>query len=163
MRVGTGWDRHRLEENLPLTLGGVPIPSPVGAVAHSDGDVLIHAIIDALFGAAAIGDIGEHFPDTDPRYKDVSSITLLEESLALLRKHALIPMQVDATVILETPKLSRHKDSMKKNIAQALNLQESYVSIKAKTGEKIGPLGDGTAIEAFATVTLQEEDLSIWV
>ncbi len=163
MRVGTGWDRHRLEADLTLTLGGVTIPSPIGAVAHSDGDVLIHAIIDALLGAAALGDIGEHFPDTDPKYKGVSSISLLEKTVDLLKGKSLIPMQVDATVILEAPKLSPYKDTIQSNISQALNLHKSYVSIKAKTGEKIGPLGDGSAIEAFATVTLQEEDLSIWV
>jgi len=154
MRIGSGWDIHRLEEGATLILGGVIIPSPKGLVAHSDGDVLIHAIIDAILGALAQGDIGTHFPDTDPRYNGVSSVELLNHVIQkILPPYSIV--NIDTTIILQEPKLRAHIDSIRYSLADILELSIDCVSVKAKTAERLlGELGSGDAIEAHATVLL---------
>jgi len=156
MRIGTGWDVHRLGPGRKLILGGVIIPSEKGEIAHSDGDVLIHAIIDALLGALAKGDIGSHFPDSDPRYKDISSIRLLKQVL----EQDLPPYRIenlDTTIIVQRPKLREHIDAIRANLAQVLQLEMHRVSVKAKTAETIlGELGSGDAIIAQASVLISE-------
>lgn len=156
MRVGTGWDVHRLGTGRKLILGGVVIPSEKGEIAHSDGDVLIHAIIDALLGALAKGDIGSHFPDSDPCYQDISSTHLLK----LVLEQDLPPYHIvnlDTTIILQRPKLREHIDAIRANLAQVLQLEMHRVSVKAKTAETIlGELGSGDAIIAQASVLISE-------
>ncbi len=154
MRIGSGWDIHRLQEGATLILGGVVIPSSKGLVAHSDGDVLIHAIIDAILGAVAQGDIGTHFPDTDPRYKRVSSVELLNHVVKKLLPPFVIN-NIDTTIILQEPKLRPHIDSIRYSLADLLEIPIDCVSVKAKTAEGVlGELGNGDAIEAHATVLL---------
>ncbi|NCC65729.1 MAG: 2-C-methyl-D-erythritol 2,4-cyclodiphosphate synthase [Spirochaetia bacterium] len=154
MRIGTGWDLHRLSTGRKLILGGVVIPSEKGEVAHSDGDVLVHAIIDALLGALAKGDIGSHFPDTDPAYKNVSSISLLKKVI----DEELPPYQIeniDTTIILQQPKLREHIEAIRNNLATVMQLQLNQVSVKAKTAEGIlGELGSGDAIIAEAVILI---------
>ncbi|MPM26474.1 2-C-methyl-D-erythritol 2,4-cyclodiphosphate synthase [bioreactor metagenome] len=154
MRVGTGWDLHRLVSKRALVLGGVVIPSDKGEAAHSDGDVLVHAIIDALLGSLAKGDIGSHFPDTDPAYKDADSMQLLKKVLA----EDLPPYHIeniDTTLILQTPKLRPHIEAIRENLAKAMGLKFEQVSVKAKTAEGIlGELGSGDAVIAQATVLI---------
>lgn len=157
MRIGFGYDIHHLKTGLPLMLGGVKIPHAKGFVAHSDGDVLLHAVIDALLGAAGFPDIGEQFPDTDKKYKGISSLKLLEITLTLVRRGGFRISNVDATVIAEEPKLSKHKDRIRATIATHLRIEKSRVSVKAKTNEKLGPIGSGRAIAAFAAVLLEEK------
>ena len=156
MRIGTGGAVHRLTPGRKLILGGVIIPSEKGEIAHSDGDVLIHAIIDALLGALAKGDIGSHFPDSDPKYKDSNSIDLLKEVL----EQDLPPYHIvnlDTTIILQKPKLREHIDAIRTNLAKALQLELNKVSVKAKTAETIlGELGSGDAIIAQASVLISE-------
>jgi len=156
MRVGTRWDLHRLGSGRTLILGGVVIPSEKGEIAHSDGDVLVHAIIDALLGALAKGDIGSHFPDSDPRYKDISSIRLLKQVL----EQDLPPYRIenlDTTIIVQRPKLREHIDAIRANLAKTLHLELDRVSVKAKTAETIlGELGSGDAIIAQASVLISE-------
>jgi 2-C-methyl-D-erythritol 2,4-cyclodiphosphate synthase len=156
MRVGTGWDLHRLGSGRTLILGGVVIPSEKGEIAHSDGDVLVHAIIDALLGALAKGDIGSHFPDSDPKYKDAGSIDLLKQVL----EQDLPPYRIenlDTTIILQKPKLREHIGAIKANLAKTLHLELDRVSVKAKTAETIlGELGSGDAIIAQASVLISE-------
>ena len=153
-RVGQGWDIHRLAAGRPLMLGGVRIPSPFGAEGHSDADVLAHAITDALLGAAAQGDIGRHFPDTDPRWKDAGSLLFLTHALALVRQRGYRLLNVDASVILESPKLSEYREAIRESLARALELPLEGVSVKFKTAEGLGAVGEGRAIEAQAVVTL---------
>ena len=157
MRIGTGWDLHRLAVGRELMLGGVVVPSEKGEVAHSDGDVLVHAIIDALLGALAKGDIGSHFPDTDPAFKDVSSISLLKRVI----EQDLPPYQIenlDTTIILQQPKLREHIEKIRANLASALELQQNQVSVKAKTAEGIlGELGSSDAIIAEAVVLISHK------
>ena len=148
MRVGFGNDIHRLVENMDLILGGVNIPYEKGLLGHSDADVLIHAIIDSIFGAMNIGDIGEHFPDTDPRYKNISSLELLKLTGELSDKKGYKIINIDSTVICEEPKLLNYKKEMKKNISNALKISEDDISIKAKTKEKLDSTGQGLSIEA---------------
>ena len=154
MRVGTGWDLHRLVSKRALVLGGVVIPSDKGEAAHSDGDVLVHAIIDALLGSLAKGDIGSHFPDTDPAYKDADSMQLLKKVLA----EDLPPHRIEniyTTIILQTPKLRPHIETIRENLAKAMGLKFEQVSVKAKTAEGIlGELGSGDAVIAQATVLI---------
>ncbi len=158
MRVGTGRDIHRLAENAKtLVLGGVKIDSPRGPLAHSDGDALLHAVIDALLGAAALGDIGDHFSDTDPQYKNADSRQLLRKTAALLSKNKLRVTNIDATVILERPKLGPLKQAMRDNIASDLGLPKNSVNVKAKTAEGLGELGRAEAVAAEAVVMLEEE------
>lgn len=148
MRIGQGFDIHRLVENRDLILGGVRIPYKKGLLGHSDADVLIHAIIDSIFGAMNIGDIGEHFPDTDPRYKNISSLELLKLTGELSDKKGYKIINIDSTVICEEPKLLNYKKEMKKNISNALKISEDDISIKAKTKEKLDSTGQGLSIEA---------------
>ncbi len=148
MRIGQGFDIHRLVENRDLILGGVKIPYEKGLLGHSDADVLIHAIIDSIFGAMNIGDIGEHFPDTDPRYKNISSLELLKLTGELSDKKGYKIINIDSTVICEEPKLLNYKKEMKKNISNALKISEDDISIKAKTKEKLDSTGQGLSIEA---------------
>ncbi len=157
MRVGSGWDLHKLEEGRALFLGGVEIESPKGAVAHSDGDALIHAMIDALLGAAGLSDIGTYFPDTDPTYKDIDSRVLLRMTNDLVRERDLDIVNFDTTIVLQSPKLASYIPLMKESLSEALDLDESCIGIKAKTAEHIlGELGSSDAVMAMATVLLEE-------
>ena len=154
MRIGTGYDVHRLVEGRDLILGGVKIPWEKGLKGHSDADVIVHAIMDALLGAAALGDIGQHFPDTDPRYEGISSIALLKEVGALLEEHNYVIENIDSTIIAQKPKLMPHLAQMRQNVAQALNLRVDQVSIKATTEEGLGFTGSGEGIAAQAVCLL---------
>jgi 2-C-methyl-D-erythritol 4-phosphate cytidylyltransferase/2-C-methyl-D-erythritol 2,4-cyclodiphosphate synthase len=149
-RAGTGYDLHRLVEGRPLVLGGVAIPSERGALGHSDADVVCHALTDALLGAAALGDIGRHFPDSDPRWKGASSIDLLRRVVSMLNEHGLQVGNVDVTVILEKPKIRDHIDAMRAAVAGALGVDVDRVSIKGKTNEGVDAVGRGEAIAAHA-------------
>ena len=153
MRIGQGWDLHRLEKGRPLIIGGVTIPFEKGCAAHSDGDVLIHALIDALLGAAAEGNIGILFPDSDPQYKNADSRELLWETVKRLSPRWKT-VNVDATVVLQAPKLNPFIDEMRSRLAADLNLDTAAVSIKPKTHEKIGSVGRGEAVEAFVSVLI---------
>ena len=156
MRVGMGYDVHKLVEGRPLILGGVEIPHTLGLLGHSDADVLVHAIMDALLGAAALGDIGKHFPDTDPQYKGISSMKLLEHVRLLLEKNGYVVENIDATVIAQRPKLAPYIPEMKKNIARVLGIQEGQVNVKATTEEGLGFTGEGLGISASAVCLLSE-------
>lgn len=153
-RIGEGWDVHRLVEARALTLGGVTIPHPKGLLGHSDADALCHAITDALLGALALGDIGKHFPDTDPRYQGASSIELLRQVAALVRSHGWQIRNIDSTVIAQAPKLAPFIDAMRQQLSAALGLAASQVSVKAKTYEGLGAVGQEQAIEARAVALL---------
>lgn len=153
-RIGQGYDIHRLVEGRPLVIGGVTIEHDRGPLGHSDGDALTHAIIDAILGAASLGDIGRHFPPTDPAWKDVESISLFNRVLTMIQDFGFDIGNIDATVILERPKLSPHIDKMRANIARCLNIDISQVSVKAKTNEGMNELGMGEAIAAMACVIL---------
>jgi len=155
MRIGIGYDIHRLEEGRDLILGGVRIPYKLGLAGHSDADVLLHAISDALLGALALGDIGQHFPNTDPQYKGISSIILLEKVNSLIKEKGFITNNVDSVVIAEAPKLAPFILIMRENIAKALNISTESVSIKATTAEKLGSLGQGKGIAAEAIVSVR--------
>lgn len=148
-RIGYGYDVHRLETGRTLVLGGVIITEEIGPVAHSDGDVLLHAICDALLGAAALGDIGTHFPDSDPRFKDISSLSLLKQVHERISESYRVG-NIDATIILERPMVMRFADAMRKNIAACLQIDPSCVSIKATTSEGLGFIGSGLGIAAHA-------------
>ncbi len=154
MRIGTGYDVHRLTENRKLILGGVEIPWEKGLLGHSDADVLLHAIMDALLGAAALGDIGKLFPDSDDRYKGISSVKLMEAVRDVLEEHHFLIENVDATVIAQAPKLRPYIDEMRENIAQALGVDISQVSVKATTEEGLGFTGSGEGIAAQAVALL---------
>ena len=154
-RIGFGYDVHRLQEGLPFWLGGVEIEHHAGAVGHSDADVLLHAICDALLGAAALGDIGEHFPDTDPAYKGISSSILLQRTIELIRSKGYEIGNIDTTVCLQTPKINPYIPEMRKQIAQILNVDEGVVSVKATTEEKLGFTGRQEGISAYAVVLIK--------
>ena len=156
MRVGIGYDVHKLVENRKLILGGVEIEHDKGLLGHSDADVVVHAIMDALLGAAALGDIGKHFPDTDDRYKGISSIKLLHHVGELLRENNFKIGNIDATIICQKPKLAPFRDEMVKNVAKALNIEESRVCIKATTEEGLGFTGEGLGISSQAIALLEE-------
>ena len=156
MRIGIGSDLHRLEAGRRLVLGGVEVDDARGPVAHSDGDALLHAIIDAMLGAAGLGDIGDHFPDSDPQYRGADSRRLLRTAAGLLADRGLRVTQVDATVLLERPKLGPHKQSMREHIAADLGLPAGAVNVKAKTNEGLGPIGRGEAVAAEAVVLLAD-------
>jgi 2-C-methyl-D-erythritol 4-phosphate cytidylyltransferase/2-C-methyl-D-erythritol 2,4-cyclodiphosphate synthase len=156
-RAGTGYDLHRLVPGRPLILGGVTIPSPVGAVGHSDADVVCHAITDALLGAVGLGDIGRHFPDTDPRWKDASSLDLLARARALAADHGYLVGNVDVTVVLEAPKIRDYVETMRALIAGALGIDASRVSVKGKTNEGVDAVGRGEAIAAHAVALLRSK------
>lgn len=156
MRVGFGYDIHPLVGGRELILGGVRIPCPKGLTGHSDADALCHAVSDALLGAAALGDIGERFPDTDPNYKNADSLKLLAEVGREIREKGYAVVNVDATVVAEAPRLSPYKAEMAKRIASALGVRERDVSVKAKTNERFDAAGRGEAVAAFAAVLLEE-------
>lgn len=156
MRVGMGYDVHKLVENRKLILGGVEIEYEKGLLGHSDADVLLHAIMDALLGAAALGDIGKHFPDTDPKYKGISSITLLEYVAKLLDEKMYIVENIDATIIAQKPKMLPYIQQMRVNIATALHIEEEQVNIKATTEEGLGFTGTGAGISSQAICALEK-------
>lgn len=155
MRIGFGYDVHALAEGLPLVLGGVRLDSPVGCVAHSDGDVAIHALCDALLGAIAAGDIGAHFPDTDPAYKGIDSTLLLRRTVELLHKRGYKVGNVDITIALERPKLRPHIDSMRARLAECMATEVDNVSVKATTTEKLGFTGRSEGIAAYAVALIE--------
>ncbi|MBP5198762.1 MAG: 2-C-methyl-D-erythritol 2,4-cyclodiphosphate synthase [Lachnospiraceae bacterium] len=150
MRIGMGYDVHRLVEDRPLIIGGVTIPYEKGLLGHSDADVLLHAISDALLGAAALGDIGKHFPDSDPAYKGISSLILLEKVGEMLEEKGYIIDNVDATIIAQAPKMRPHIDTMRENIAKALCIDVDQVNVKATTEEGLGFTGSGEGISSQA-------------
>ena len=150
MRVGLGYDAHRLAAGRPLILGGVEIPHPQGLLGHSDADVLSHAVGDALLGAVGAGDLGTHFPDQDPAYKDISSLILLERIVKLVGNRGFQPVNVDATIVAQEPRLAPHIPAMQANLAPVLGLQPGAVNIKATTTEHMGFAGRGEGIAAYA-------------
>ena len=154
-RIGEGWDIHALVPGRKLIIGGVEIPFERGLLGHSDADVLLHALTDALLGAAGLGDIGRHFPDTDPQFKGADSVVLLREAARLVREGGLRIGNVDSTVVAQAPRLAPHIDAMRQRIAVALDISPNQVNVKAKTAEKLGPVGQGLAIEARAIVLLE--------
>ncbi len=154
LRIGEGWDVHALVPGRPLIIGGVTIAHPMGLLGHSDADVLLHAITDALLGAAALGDIGTHFSDTDPQFAGANSMLLLAEAARRVSVQGLRIGNIDSTVIAQAPKLMPHIPAMRSGIAQALGLELGQINIKAKTAEKLGPVGQGQSIEARAVVLL---------
>ena len=154
LRIGEGWDVHALVPGRRLVLGGVEIPYERGLLGHSDADALLHAITDALLGAAGLGDIGRHFPDTDDRFKGADSMLLLVEAALRVRQQGHQIGNIDSTVIAQAPKLAPHIEAMRSRIAQALGLAPGQVNVKAKTAERLGPVGQGLSIEARAVVLL---------
>jgi len=155
MRIGTGYDVHRLVEGRKLMIGGVDIPSERGLLGHSDADVLLHAICDALLGAAGLGDIGRHFPDTAPKYKGISSLSLLAEVYRLLAEGGFRVNNIDATIVAERPKMAAHIPAMVANIASAVKADRSAVNVKATTTEGLGFAGRGEGIAAYAVCTIE--------
>jgi 2-C-methyl-D-erythritol 2,4-cyclodiphosphate synthase len=153
-RIGEGWDVHALVEGRKLIIGGVEIPYHLGLLGHSDADVLLHAITDALLGGAALGDIGTHFPDTDARFKGADSVVLLTEAVRRVREKGFEIGNIDSTVIAQAPKLMPHIQDMRATISRALGVDVDQVNVKAKTAEKMGPVGLGQAMEARAVVIL---------
>jgi len=156
--TGIGYDSHRLAAGRRLVLGGVEIPAEQGLAGHSDADVLTHAIIDALLGAAGLGDIGEHFPDTDERFRDADSIELLQTVLQRVTALGLQLVNVDSTVVMERPKLGSYREAIRERLAAALGLAPARVNVKASTGEGIGFVGRGEGVAALAVVTLRHAD-----
>jgi 2-C-methyl-D-erythritol 2,4-cyclodiphosphate synthase len=154
LRIGEGWDTHALVPGRRLMLGGVQVPYERGLLGHSDADALLHAITDALFGAAGLGDIGRHFPDTDERFRGADSIVLLQEAARRVREGGWEIANVDSTVIAQAPKLAPHIEAMRSRIGEALGIATTQVNVKAKTAEKLGPVGQGQSIEARAVVLL---------
>jgi 2-C-methyl-D-erythritol 2,4-cyclodiphosphate synthase len=155
IRVGIGYDSHRFEEGRPLVLGGIRIPHPRGLAGHSDADAVAHALIDAILGAAAAGDIGQHFPDTDPKWKGADSMTLLRGAHQLVRERGYALAQADLTIITEQPQLSPHLAAMATKLAERLGAPPGSVSIKAKTNEGMGFIGRGEGIAVIAVATLE--------
>ncbi len=155
MRVGIGHDTHRLVEGRRLILGGVRIDHPLGLQGHSDADVVCHAVADALMGAAGLGDIGEHFPDTDPQWLGVDSTRLLTEVVERIERTGWRPVNCDVIIHAQEPKLGAHKPSIRANLSRLLRVDESCVNVKAKTGEHVGPIGRGEAISCHAVVLLE--------
>jgi 2-C-methyl-D-erythritol 2,4-cyclodiphosphate synthase len=155
-RSGIGYDIHRLAPDRRLVLGGVAIEHPTGLLGHSDGDVLVHAVMDALLGAAGLGDLGQHFPSDDPAYAGASSVGLLRHVASLLQGAGLVVASVDATVIAEAPKIAPHVEAMRSNVADAIGVDAGRVSVKATTNDRLGAIGAGHAIAALATALLEE-------
>ena len=155
MRVGIGHDTHRLDVGRPLILGGIRIEHPRGLVGHSDADVVLHAVADALLGAAAMGDIGEHYPDTDPRYQGLDSAELLAEVVARVGRAGWRPVNCDLIIHAQEPKLGPHKAALRDNLARLLGLAPTAVNVKAKTGELVGPIGRAEAIACEAVVLVE--------
>jgi len=156
MRIGVGYDLHRLEPGRPLVIGGVRIPHEMGLIGHSDADVLCHAITDAILGACAEGDIGRHFPDTDPKWKDADSIDLLTRAVEIVRQAGFTVSNVDAVVIAEQPKIFPYIERMRQTLAAAMGIDVSAVSVKGKTNEKVGALGRNEAIAVHAVALISE-------
>lgn len=154
--TGIGYDSHRLADGRRLVIGGVEIPHERGLDGHSDSDVLAHALIDALLGAAGLGDIGEHFPDTDERWRDADSIQLLEAVAAMVSARGLTMVNVDCTVIMEAPKLAPHRQAIRRRLAEAVGLEMKRVNVKASTGERMGFVGRGEGVAALAVAALHE-------
>jgi 2-C-methyl-D-erythritol 2,4-cyclodiphosphate synthase len=154
LRVGEGWDTHRLVEGRPLVLGGVTIPHDKGLLGHSDADALLHAITDALLGAAGLGDIGRHFPDTDPAFRGADSVRLLKAAAQRVLEAGWQIVNIDSTIVAQAPKMAPHIEAMRARIAGALGLPAERVNVKAKTAEKMGPVGEGLAIETRAVCLL---------
>lgn len=160
-RVGSGHDTHRLAEGRPLILGGVRIDFAKGLVGHSDADVVLHAVTDALLGAAGLGDIGDAYPDTDPQWKDADSRLFLAESLARLNQLGWTPVNLDVTIFAQQPKLGPVKAAIRASVAQLVGLPVDAVNVKAKTGEQVGHIGRGEAIGCHAVVLIQKQDSSV--
>lgn len=154
LRIGEGWDVHALVTDRPLVLGGITIPHSHGLAGHSDADALLHAITDALLGAAGLGDIGRHFPDTDAAFKGADSAVLLAEALRRVRTAGWTPVNIDSTIVAQAPKMAPHIPAMRERIAAVLSLPVDRVNVKAKTAEKMGPVGEGRAIETRAVCLL---------
>jgi len=161
MRFGFGYDVHRMVVNRKLILGGVDIPYFKGLIGHSDADVVCHAFADALLGAAALGDIGKHFPDIDPRFKDISSLVLLKHVGELLRISNFEIVNIDATILLQQPKIAPYTKRMRENIAQALQMNIDQVSIKATTNEELGFIGMGEGAAAYAVASIQKKQIDM--
>ncbi len=154
LRIGEGWDTHQLVAGRPLVLGGVTVPHTHGLLGHSDADALLHAITDAVLGAAGLGDIGRHFPDTDPAYAGADSVRLLQVAAERVRAAGWAIANVDSTIVAQAPKMAPHIDAMRARIAAALGLEPGAINVKAKTAEKMGPVGEGRAIETRAVCLL---------
>ena len=157
-RVGLGYDIHKLVEGRPLIIGGIEIPYEKGLLGHSDADVLIHAIIDAMLGALALSDIGTHFPDTDPKYKGISSVELLKNVIGLIHEKGYVINNIDSNIILQEPKMKPHIPNMVKNLSEIMGIDVSQLSIKAKTNEQMDAVGKKFAIEASAVVMLRKDN-----
>ena len=157
MRIGMGYDVHKLVENRDLILGGVKIPYSLGLLGHSDADVLLHAIMDSLLGAAALGDIGKHFPDSDDRYKGISSIELLKYVGSLLKEKDWLIENIDSTIIAQKPKMAPHIENMRKNISEALNINIDQINVKATTEEGLGFTGEGKGISSQSICLLTKK------
>lgn len=157
MRVGFGYDVHRLVKGRPLVLGGIEIPFEKGLLGHSDADVLLHAVCDALLGAACLGDIGLHFPDSDPNYKGVASTMLLAETRKIIRQKGFIIINIDATLVAEAPKIAPYRDQMVTSIAEILGIGKDQVSVKATTTEGLGITGRGEGMAAMCTASLEDK------
>lgn len=156
IRIGNGYDVHKLVENRDLILGGVTIPYKKGLLGHSDADVLLHAIMDAMLGALALGDIGKHFPDTDSKYKGISSIKLLQHVNKLIKKEGYKVVNLDSIIVMQQPKLKPHIPTMRENIARELSIEISQVSVKATTEEKLGFTGTGEGVKSYCVILLQQ-------
>ena len=156
-RIGLGYDIHRLDENRDLIIGGIKIPYELGLVGHSDADVLIHAIIDAMFGALALGDIGTHFPDTDEAYRGISSVILLDRANNLIHDEGYVINNLDCNIIAQEPKMKPYIPEIRKTLAKVLKIDVNLISVKAKTNEKMDAVGEKRAIEANAAVMLRKE------
>ncbi len=155
-RIGEGWDVHALVPGRKLVLGGVNVPHTAGLMGHSDADVLLHAITDAVLGAAGLGDIGRHFPDTDPHFKGADSSVLLAEAMRRVRQQGWELVNVDSTIVAQAPKLAPHMPDIQAGVAKALGVAPDQVNVKAKTAEKLGPVGQGQSMEARAVVLLRK-------
>ena len=158
MRIGFGFDIHQLREGLDFWLGGIKIPYEKGSYGHSDADVLIHAICDALLGAANLGDIGKHFPDSDPRFKNIDSKVLLKEVDSLLKKNGYSINNIDSTICLQEPKIEKYINEMQKNLSHCISLDQENISIKATTSEKLGFIGKKEGVSAYAVVLIKKNN-----
>lgn len=157
-RIGFGYDVHRLVEGVPLRIGGVTIPHLKGSLGHSDADVLIHAICDALLGAAALGDIGSHFPDTDQEYKGINSLLILEKTIALIKKSGYKISNIDSTICLQVPKIKSFIEDMRSTLSKSIGIEKTQISVKATTEEKLGFTGSEDGISAYAVVLIWKEN-----
>ena len=158
MRIGFGFDIHQLREGLDFWLGGIKIPYEKGSYGHSDADVLIHAICDALLGAANLGDIGKHFPDSDPRFKNIDSKVLLKEVDSLLKKNGYLINNIDSTICLQEPKIEKYINEMQKTLSHCISLDQENISIKATTSEKLGFIGKKEGVSAYAVVLIKKNN-----